>query len=179
MRESTQELEISWIARQKYCQYGTRKAESSWCRAFKRTSTSLYLGVRLWDNHPPRNTHLTLLSWFTLTMSTGGIALLLAVTPHKFHGLITIGTLVFIFDLVLFVLLSTLILTRFIMFPGTFTSSVYHPTESLFIPVCVSSGFPLLADKMVTSPRPSSSPYQPSYRASKSTAIPPPAPGSS
>lgn len=118
------------------------------------------------------NTHLTLLSWFTLTMSTGGIALLLAVTPHTFPGLKTIGKIVFVFDLTLFLLLSTLILARFIMFPGTFTHSVYHPTESLFIPVCVSNGFLLLANKVFTSPRPSSSPYQPSYHASKSTGIP-------
>lgn len=118
-------------------------------------------------------------AWFTLTMSTGGIALLLAVTPHTFSGLFTIGTIFFIFDLVLFVLLSTLILARFIMFPGTFTQSVYHPTESLFIPVCVSNGSSLLADEAVTAPRPSSSPYQPSYHAFKNTGIPPLGPGSS
>lgn len=73
-------------------------------------------------------------AWFTLTMSTGGIALLLAVTPHRFRGLTTIGTMVFIFDLVLFVLLSAFILARFVLFPGTFSKSVSHPTESLFIP---------------------------------------------
>lgn len=76
-------------------------------------------------------------------MSTGGIALLLAVNPHKFSGLMTIGTVIFLFDLVLFVMLSTLILARFIIFPGTFTKSVYHSTESLFIPVCVYNGSPL------------------------------------
>ena len=70
-------------------------------------------------------------------MSTGGIALLLAVTPHRFRSLTTIGTMIFILDLVLFVLLSALILARFILFPGTFSQSVSHPTESLFIPVCV------------------------------------------
>ena len=74
-------------------------------------------------------------------MSTGGIALLFAVTPHTFRGLTTIGTMIFILDLLLFVLLSAFILARFIMFPGTFTQSVYHPTESLFIPVCVSNSF--------------------------------------
>lgn len=73
--------------------------------------------------------------WFTLTMSTGGIALLLAVTPHRFHGLATIGTFVFILDVVLFLLLTSLILIRFYLFPGTFTQSIYHQTESLFIPV--------------------------------------------
>ena len=69
-------------------------------------------------------------------MSTGGIALLLAVTPHRFHGLTTIGTIIFVLDVVLFVLLTSLILTRFYLFPGTFTQSIYHQTESLFIPVC-------------------------------------------
>lgn len=68
-------------------------------------------------------------------MSTGGIALLLAVTPHRFHGLTTIGTIIFILNLVLFLLLTAIILSRFFMFPGTFTQSVHHQTESLFIPV--------------------------------------------
>ena len=68
-------------------------------------------------------------------MSTGGITLLLAVTPHKFHGLTTIGTTIFILDVVLFFLLTSLVLTRFYLFPGTFTQSIHHQTESLFIPV--------------------------------------------
>ena len=68
-------------------------------------------------------------------MSTGGIALLLAVTPHRFRGLTTIGTIIFIFDVVLFLLLTSLILTRFYLFPGTFIQSIYHQTEGLFIPV--------------------------------------------
>lgn len=68
-------------------------------------------------------------------MSTGGIALLLAVTPHRFHGLTTIGTIIFVLDVVLFLLLTSLILTRFYLYPGTFTQSIYHQTESLFIPV--------------------------------------------
>ena len=72
--------------------------------------------------------------WFTLTMSTGGIALLLSDTPHQFSGLGTIGTIIFIFDLILFVLLTSLITTRFFLFRGTFTSALTHPTEALFIP---------------------------------------------
>lgn len=76
--------------------------------------------------------HLTW-GWFTLTMSSGGIALLLSVTPHRFHGLVTIGTIIYILDLVLFVALAAMILTRFTLFPGTFTASIKHPTESLFI----------------------------------------------
>jgi C4-dicarboxylate transporter/malic acid transport protein len=71
---------------------------------------------------------------FTLTMSTGGLTLLLGSEPHAFHGLLTIGKIVYIFDLVLFVLVCSAITYRFIRFPGTFKHSLVHPTESLFVP---------------------------------------------
>ncbi|KAI9731823.1 MAG: hypothetical protein M1818_007688 [Claussenomyces sp. TS43310] len=73
-------------------------------------------------------------TWFTLTMSTGGLALLLSATPHRFNGLNTIGTVFFILNLVFFVILVAGISARFYMFPGTFTRSIYHPTESLLFP---------------------------------------------
>lgn len=73
-------------------------------------------------------------AWFTLTMSTGGIALLLSVQPHTFNGLITIGKVVFIFDLVLFVLLASAITTRFARMHSRLCSSLHCPTESLFFP---------------------------------------------
>ncbi|MCJ1377207.1 hypothetical protein MMC17_000299 [Xylographa soralifera] len=78
-------------------------------------------------------------AWYTLTMSTGGIALLLAEQPHTFRGLMTIGKVVFIFDLVLFILLFTAISIRFIRFPGTLSSSLHHQTESLFFPTLMLS----------------------------------------
>lgn len=73
-------------------------------------------------------------AWFTLTMSTGGFALLLGSQPHTFRGLLTIGKIVYVFDLVLFVLVCAAITTRFIHFPGTRMKSLTHPTESLFFP---------------------------------------------
>jgi len=73
-------------------------------------------------------------AWFTLTMSTGGIGILLAVTPHRFNGLDTIGVIVFIIDLVLFCAACFCITARFIMFPRAFKASLQHPTESLFFP---------------------------------------------
>jgi tellurite resistance protein TehA-like permease len=73
-------------------------------------------------------------AWFTCTMATGGISLVLAQTPHRFNGLTTIGGIVFIFDIVLFIIFTTGISLRFIMFPRTFVSSLSHPTESLFFP---------------------------------------------
>ena len=71
---------------------------------------------------------------YTATMSTGGIALLLAQTPHRFGGLTTLGTIVFIFDIVIFLSFSATIATRFLLFPMTLKNSISHPTESLFFP---------------------------------------------
>ena len=73
-------------------------------------------------------------AWFTLTMSTGGIALLLASQAHVFKGLMTIGTIIFIFDLVLFLALCITITIRFLSFPGSFKRSLQNPTEALFFP---------------------------------------------
>lgn len=67
-------------------------------------------------------------------MSTGGLAVLLDRTPHKFRGLITIGTIVFIFNLALFLCLVTAITIRFLLNPNALRRSLIHPTESLFFP---------------------------------------------
>lgn len=67
-------------------------------------------------------------------MSTGGVALLLADTPHRFPGLQTIGKVVYIFDLVLFLLLCAGISQRFIRDPLALRRSLDHPSESLFFP---------------------------------------------
>ncbi|KAI9832024.1 MAG: hypothetical protein M1819_004568 [Sarea resinae] len=71
-------------------------------------------------------------AWFTSTMSTGGIALVLSVTPHRFRGLETIGTVVFIFNLVLFTFLCSAITTRFVKYKGTLVQSLTHSSESLY-----------------------------------------------
>jgi C4-dicarboxylate transporter/malic acid transport protein len=73
-------------------------------------------------------------AWFTLTMSTGGIASVLGSQPHTFDGLRTIGKIVFIFFLVLLVFNLTMISLRFIFQPPAFKTSLTHPTESLFMP---------------------------------------------
>ena len=67
-------------------------------------------------------------------MATGGLTLLLSpkVQPHSFRGLETIGKVVYIYDLVVFVTIGALISYRFFKYPGTFTKSLTHPTESWF-----------------------------------------------
>ncbi|KAK3622946.1 hypothetical protein LTR56_021887 [Elasticomyces elasticus] len=76
-------------------------------------------------------------AWFALPLSTAGIAILLAGTPHRFDGLTTIGKLFFIFALVLYLLAIALITTRFVMFPKMLRCSFVHPHESLFFPTCI------------------------------------------
>ncbi|KAL2069989.1 hypothetical protein VTL71DRAFT_14669 [Oculimacula yallundae] len=92
----------------------------------KRTGT-LHGDISLRD----RIHHFTF-AWFTCTMSTGGIGIVLGKTPHRFRGLDTIGDIVFIFDLVLFICFCSAIAARFILFPRTLKQSLSHPTESLF-----------------------------------------------
>lgn len=65
-------------------------------------------------------------------MSTGAIASLLSQQPYTFSGLKTIGKIFFILDITLFLLFTTLIMTRFITNRGSFTRSLHHPHESFF-----------------------------------------------
>lgn len=57
-------------------------------------------------------------------MSAGGIVFLLSQTPHYFPGLKTIGKGVYIYDLVIFLLLTGCITTRFIRRRGSFSRSL-------------------------------------------------------
>ncbi|KAF2029439.1 C4-dicarboxylate transporter/malic acid transport protein [Setomelanomma holmii] len=66
-------------------------------------------------------------------MSTGGLALALAETPHKFRGLYTIGLIVFIFDMAAFILLCACMLARSFLYPHHFKKAFIHPQESFFI----------------------------------------------
>lgn len=69
---------------------------------------------------------------FTCTQSTGGVAILLSETPHQFRGLQTAGVVVFILNLVLFVLFSTAIICRFVQRPCSLRKSVTKPPEAYF-----------------------------------------------
>lgn len=78
-------------------------------------------------------------AWFTVPLSTAGIGLLLAATPHRFDGLTTIGKMFFIFALVAYVVAIASITTRFMMQPRLIHCSLVHPTEALFFPTAVLS----------------------------------------
>ncbi|KAF2637010.1 hypothetical protein P280DRAFT_552465 [Massarina eburnea CBS 473.64] len=81
-------------------------------------------------------------AWFTSTMSTGGLALVLALTPHQFRGLYTIGVIVYLFNIGLFLTLCTCMTLRYIFSPQHFKRSFLHPPEAFFfgsfwLSVCV------------------------------------------
>lgn len=51
-------------------------------------------------------------SWFTCTQSTGGIATVISECPKMFSGQQTIGTIVFIFNIVLYLLFTSFVILR-------------------------------------------------------------------
>ncbi|KAK3317488.1 voltage-dependent anion channel [Cercophora scortea] len=73
-------------------------------------------------------------AWYTVTMSTSGIALIIALTPHRFPGLSTIGLIIFLLDLLVFLLITVAILLRFILYSRTLRRAFTRPTEALFVP---------------------------------------------
>lgn len=83
-------------------------------------------------------------AWFNLPLSTGGIALLLSATPHRFPGLTTIGAIFYLFDLVVFSCVLAGICTRFLLMRDAaggslraLRKSLGHPTEGLFFPTAL------------------------------------------
>ena len=73
-------------------------------------------------------------AWYTLPMSTGGLALLIASQPKQFSGLMQIGTAVYSVNLLLFLSITITMIVRFRLYPGTFTKSLKHPREGFFFP---------------------------------------------
>jgi C4-dicarboxylate transporter/malic acid transport protein len=71
-------------------------------------------------------------AWFSTTMATGSLAVVLNQTPNQFYGLFTIGKIVYILDVFLFVAFSVLITLRFILLPRALPKSFHHPTEAFF-----------------------------------------------
>ena len=66
-------------------------------------------------------------------MSTGALANVIGNSPDTFPGLMTIGKIFFITDLVLFIFFNILIGLRFYWRPRALYKSFHHPVEGLFI----------------------------------------------
>ncbi|KAL2020036.1 hypothetical protein VTK56DRAFT_8939 [Thermocarpiscus australiensis] len=86
-----------------------------------------HLGIR------DRLAHFTW-AWYTLTMSTGGLSLLIHAQPHQFPGLRQIGLAAYVLNIVLFVLVTSALAARFLLFRGSLTRSLTHPREGFFVP---------------------------------------------
>lgn len=74
-----------------------------------------------------------------MTMSTGGVAIVLSRVPLRFRGLTELGVIVYIFNLLLFALNCLCISLRFWVYKWTLRASILHPTESLFVSCSVLS----------------------------------------
>ncbi|ORY05049.1 voltage-dependent anion channel-domain-containing protein [Clohesyomyces aquaticus] len=73
-------------------------------------------------------------AWYTLTMSTGGVSTLISIQPHAFPGLISIGAIFYVLNLIFFTVLCTGMVLRFTKFPGSLKESLKHEREGLFFP---------------------------------------------
>ena len=85
--------------------------------------------------HLPYSQRIKHFTWanYTLTMATGGLATLIAIQPHAFSGLITIGAIFYVLNLVFFTAISATMIMRFVKFKGTFKQSIAHEREGLFL----------------------------------------------
>jgi C4-dicarboxylate transporter/malic acid transport protein len=59
--------------------------------------------------------------------------------PYRFQGLHTIGVVVMLLNITLYICTWAMLITRFTLYPWTFRLSFTHPTESLFAPAFVVS----------------------------------------
>ena len=72
-------------------------------------------------------------AWYAMTMSTGGVAFVLNVIPYRFDSLTTVGTAIFVFNIFLFLTVTAVMISRFIIHPGTITHSLTNPHEGFFM----------------------------------------------
>lgn len=59
--------------------------------------------------------------------------------PFRFRGLDTLGAVILLINIALYLFIWGLLIARFYHYPYTFKASFLHPTESLFVPACVVS----------------------------------------
>jgi tellurite resistance protein TehA-like permease len=77
--------------------------------------------------------------WYSISMATGGIAVLLNKTPHQFTGLPLIGKIIYIFNLLLFLAVTFSLIIRFLTKPKSLKESFQQPSETYFAPTSLLS----------------------------------------
>lgn len=66
-------------------------------------------------------------------MATGGLATLISLQPHAFPGLISIGAVIYVSNIIAFFIICSLMLMRWAKHPGTFKAALTHEREGLFL----------------------------------------------
>ena len=74
--------------------------------------------------------------WFAITMGTGVVTVLLFRLPYNGKWLYELSIIVFVFDLVLFILFCLISALRYLLYPEIWSAMLNHPTESLFLGAC-------------------------------------------
>lgn len=72
--------------------------------------------------------------WFSVSMSTGSIGALLYNTPYQFNGILTIGKIFFILDIVIYLSIWSSLITRFYTHRHAFRATLVDPEEAYLIP---------------------------------------------
>ncbi|KAK4447329.1 putative malic acid transport protein [Podospora aff. communis PSN243] len=78
-------------------------------------------------------------AWYTVTMSTSGVSLVLAIAPKRFPGLSTLGLVIFLLDLLFFLFITAAISLRFMLYKHTLRRAFTRPSEALFVPTLMLS----------------------------------------
>ncbi|KAI1324958.1 sulfite transporter Ssu1 [Xylariaceae sp. FL0255] len=72
-------------------------------------------------------------SWFSVTMGTGIVSILLYNLPYNATWLYWISIIIFGLNVAIFVLFSAISILRYLLFPGIWKAMISHPVQSLFL----------------------------------------------
>jgi tellurite resistance protein TehA-like permease len=72
-------------------------------------------------------------SWFTVTMGTGIVAILLYELPYNGRWLYWLSVIALCLNICLFLLASLVSLLRYVIWPEMWTRMMKHPNQSLFL----------------------------------------------
>jgi hypothetical protein len=72
-------------------------------------------------------------SWFTVTMGTGITSILLHNLPYNGRWLFYISVIAFCLNIALFVLFSCISIVRYTVFRGSWSSTLRHPAQAVFL----------------------------------------------
>ncbi|EMD94607.1 hypothetical protein COCC4DRAFT_147789 [Bipolaris maydis ATCC 48331] len=72
-------------------------------------------------------------SWFIITMSTGALSIMLHQIPYHAHWLDIVSEMVFVLNILLFLLFTFISTLRYTMYSRLFPAVLRHPHQSLFL----------------------------------------------